>query len=62
MKKICIICPPALLIPCVKGSVLEELVTLLVNENEKYKLAEFEIFSVYDQVAFKEGNKYTQIN
>lgn len=51
MKTICLIVPNMLPVPAVKGGAIEELVTIIIEENEKNPLAEFLVCSPYDERA-----------
>lgn len=59
MKKVVIICPPSLPVPAVKGGAIEQLVTILIDQNEIYKQSDLEVFSVCDKEAMQESSKYT---
>lgn len=58
MKKICFICPPALPFPPVRGGAVETLLELFVNENEKVKKYDIQVFSIYDERAEQLSKKY----
>ena len=53
MKRICIIMPFALPVPAVLGGAIEQLVTWLVEGNEKYHLAELTVITIYNDAAYE---------
>ena len=55
---IAIIAPNILPVPAVKGGAIENIIENLVKENEIYKSAIFTIYSIYDESAKKESEKY----
>lgn len=63
MKKIALILPEVYPVPAVKGGAIEELVTILIEQNEIEHKADFLIFSMKDDTAEKiaKGYKYTKI-
>lgn len=58
MKTICLIVPSNLPVPAVKGGAIEELVTILIEENEKRPLVRFLVCSPYDEQAERQSNNY----
>lgn len=58
MKKICFICPPALPFPPVRGGAVETLLELFINENEKTKKYDIQVFSIYDERAERLSKEY----
>lgn len=58
MKKICLIAGNTLPVPAVKGGAVEELLTLLLEQNEREQKAELVIFSMADQEAEEAAKKY----
>ena len=58
MKRICLIAGNVLPIPAVKGGAVEELITLLLEQNELEKKAELVIFSMADAQAEEAAKKY----
>lgn len=58
MKKIALIMPPELPVPSVMGGAVEELVTILIEQNEIEKKAEFIVFSVENKEAEERAKQY----
>lgn len=58
MKKIALVVPEGLPVPAVRGGAVEELVTILIEENEIHKQAEFYVFSMADEAAQEKGKQY----
>jgi spore coat protein SA len=56
--KICLIPPPFLPIPAIKGGAVESLIQFLVEENEKKHAIDLLAFSIYDSIAEIESQKY----
>lgn len=63
MKKIALVLYEGLPVPAVKGGAIEELVTILIEQNEIEKKAEFYVFSMEDEDARRraENYKYTHM-
>lgn len=63
MKKIALVLPEVYPIPAVKGGAIEELVTILIEQNEIEQKVEFLVFSMENQEAMEIAKKYkhTQI-
>lgn len=63
MKKIALILSPDSVVPAIKGGAVEELVTILIEENEKKKEVELVVFAAEDRDAKKisEQYRYTKI-
>ncbi len=59
MKKIAMITSGFLPVPASKGGAVENLIVNLLNENEKNKKLNFEIFSIYDQEALNQSKTYS---
>lgn len=57
--KICFIIPKGLPVPCVKGGAIERLVTDIIEQNEKDKLLDITVVSVYDKQAESLSNNYS---
>lgn len=58
MKKIALIMPPELPVPAVMGGAVEELVTILIEQNEIEHKAEFLVFSIEHKEAEERAKKY----
>jgi len=58
MLKICMVIPKGLPVPNVKGGAIETLVTEIVKHNEKEKKLDLTVFSMYDEIAQHESEKY----
>lgn len=58
MKKICLIAGNTLPVPAVKGGAVEELITLLLEQNEIEQRVELVIFSMADETAQEAAPKY----
>lgn len=58
MKKIALIMPSELPVPSVRGGAIEELVTILIEQNEIEQKAEFVVFSVANEEAEERAKKY----
>ena len=58
MKKILIVTPNVSPIPDVDGGATENLITILLEENEKYKKNKFYICSKYTNEALNESHKF----
>ncbi len=58
MKKIALVVPEGLPVPAVKGGAIEELVTILIEENEIKHQAEFYVFSVENEIAKERAKNY----
>lgn len=58
MKRIALVIPEGLPVPAVKGGAIEELVTILIEENEIEQKAEFYVFSVANETAKERAKKY----
>ena len=58
MKRICLIAGNTLPIPAVKGGAVEELITLLLEQNEIEQRAELIVFSMADAKAEEAAKKY----
>ena len=63
MKKIALVLPEVYPVPAVKGGAIEELVTILIEQNEIEQKAEFIVFSMANEEAEKiaKNYKHTQI-
>ena len=63
MKKIALVLPEVYPIPAVKGGAIEELVTILIEQNEIEQKAEFIVFSMENEEARERAKeyKYTQV-
>lgn len=63
MKKVCFVTPCELPVPAVYGGAIETLITMLIEENELEKKAEFVVVSNYVEEAAKiaEQYKYTKM-
>ena len=58
MKKIALVLPEVYPVPAVKGGAIEELVTILLEQNEIEKKAEFLVFSMANIEAEEKAKKY----
>lgn len=58
MKKIALIVPAELPVPSVRGGAVEELVTILIEQNEIEQKAEFLVFSVENEDAKERAKNY----
>lgn len=58
MKKICFVTPNVFPVPAVKGGAVETLVNNLIDENEKNKLFDFYVVSIYEKEAVKLSENY----
>ena len=58
MKKIALIVPAELPVPSVRGGAVEELVTILIEQNEIEQKAEFLVFSVENEEAKERAKNY----
>ena len=58
MKRIAIVNNGQLPLPSVRGGAVESLIQLLVDYNEIYHLFYFEIYSVYDELAFTKAKDF----
>lgn len=58
MKKIALIVPSELPVPSVMGGAVEELITILIEQNEIEQKAEFLVFSVTNKEARERAKKY----
>lgn len=58
MKKIALVLPEVYPVPAVKGGAIEELVTILIEQNEIEQKAEFVVFSMANAKAEEEAKKY----
>lgn len=58
MKKIALVLPEVYPVPAVKGGAIEELVTILIEQNEIEQKAEFVVFSMEDEKAREKANAY----
>ena len=58
MKKICLVVGNTLPVPAVMGGAVEELITMLLDQNEIEQKAEFIIFSRENKKAEREAKKY----
>lgn len=58
MKKIALVLPEVYPIPAVKGGAIEELVTILIEQNEIEKKAEFIVFSMDNEEARERAKNY----
>lgn len=58
MKKIALVVPEGLPVPAVRGGAVEELVTILIEENEIERQAEFYVFSMADDEARERAKNY----
>ena len=58
MKKIALIVPSELPVPAVMGGAVEELVTILIEQNEIEQKAEFIVFSIANTKAEEQAKKY----
>ena len=59
MKKIALVLPEVYPVPAVKGGAIEELVTILLEQNEIEKKAEFLVFSMANIEAEEKAKKYS---
>ena len=60
MKKIALVLPEVYPIPAVKGGAIEELVTILIEQNEIEKKAKFIVFSMENEEARKIAKTYSE--
>ena len=51
LKKIALVIDPRFPVPSVNGGAVEELLTILAEQNEIYKRAHLEIYCLYDKKA-----------
>ena len=58
MKKIALVLPEVYPVPAVKGGAIEELVTILIEQNEIEQKAEFVVFSMANEVAEEKAKEY----
>lgn len=58
MKKIALVLPEVYPVPAVKGGAIEELVTILIEQNEIEQKAEFLVFSMADEKAEEKAKAY----
>lgn len=58
MKKIALVLPEAGPVPAVRGGAIEELLTILIDQNEVEKKAEFIVFCAEDRQAMELAHKY----
>lgn len=58
MKKIALVLPEVYPIPAVKGGAIEELVTILIEQNEIEQKAEFIVFSMENEEARERAKEY----
>lgn len=58
MKKIALVLPEVYPIPAVKGGAIEELVTILIEQNEIEQKVEFLVFSMADEKAEEKAKEY----
>lgn len=58
MKKICLIIPNLLPVPNVLGGAIETIVTNIIEEQEKNKLLDLTVVSIYNKLAYQESRKY----
>lgn len=58
MLKVCLITTNLLPVPCVLGGAIEELVTNIADEQEKYHQLDLTIVSKYHETAYQESKKY----
>lgn len=58
MKKIALVLPEVYPIPAVKGGAVEELVTILIEQNEIEQKAEFVVFSMANEEAEERAKEY----
>ena len=58
VKKIALVVPEGLPVPAVKGGAIEELVTILIEENEIKHQAEFYVFSVENEISIERAKNY----
>ena len=57
-KRIALVVPEGLPVPAVRGGAIEELVTILIEQNEIEQKAEFYVFSVADEAAKERAKEY----
>ncbi|MBQ8279986.1 MAG: glycosyltransferase family 4 protein [Roseburia sp.] len=58
MKKIALVLPEVYPVPAVKGGAVEELVTILIEQNEIEQKAEFIVFSMANEAAEEKAKEY----
>lgn len=58
MKKIALVLPEVYPVPAVKGGAIEELVTILIEQNEIEQKVEFLVFSMADEKAEEKAKEY----
>lgn len=58
MKKIALVVPEGLPVPAVRGGAIEELVTILIEQNEIEQQAELYVFSMEDETARRQAGDY----
>ena len=58
LKKIALVIDPRFPVPSVNGGAVEELLTILAEQNEIYKRAYFEIYCLYDKKAKKISDEW----
>lgn len=58
MKKIALVLPEVYPVPAVKGGAIEELVTILIEQNEIEKKVEFVVFSMENEQAMEKAKEY----
>lgn len=58
MLKVCLVTGAQLPIPDVKGGAIERILTMLIEDNEKYALLEFTIITLYDSIALNLQNNF----
>ena len=58
LKKIALVIDPRFPVPSVNGGAVEELLTILAEQNEIYKRAHLEIYCLYDKKAKKISNEW----
>lgn len=59
MKRIIIVNNGTLPLPAVKGGAVETLIDLLIEENEKFGLCHFDVYSIYNKDAIKKSEQYS---
>ena len=58
MKRIALVLPEVYPVPAVKGGAIEELVTILIEQNEIEKKVEFVVFSMENELAMEKAKEY----
>ena len=61
IKKILLIPPLNYPVPAVQGGAVEQLITFLLEQNEKYKLTKFIVISKYNKRAKKIKYKHSKV-